>query len=220
MYLKRLFKNKIHTLGITQPTWYQQRESDSIQRLLQLITSEMRSSILVELETEHYPWCFITAERNQQSKYFLIGAFIRTVENESIPLKALYLRVEHGWLVSRCRKVTNPAFLLSRALLAIGTRFINANQQELNQFFHYLQRYIQLSSCKQLKLAEQRSMSEMLAELLKSQCDFDDKLVLENGVRGMPWRDWPDCIQHNNSVWLWRQSKYKKYIEVQKITVN
>lgn len=220
MQLKRLFHNRIHNVGITESTWYQQRESDSINRLLQLITAEMRSSLLVGLVTEDYPWCFVTAERNQRSQYILIGAFIRKVENDAISFKALYLRVSHSWLVSRCQIVTNPAFILSRALLVINTRFISANQQELNKFFQYLQRNIQLLSCKQLKLEQQKSVSEMFDELVKSQCDIDDKLVLENGVEGMPWRDWPDCLQHNNTVWLWRQSKYKKYIEVQKITVN
>ena len=221
MLLERLFKNKLYSIGITQSFWYQQRELNSVNRLLQQIMTEMRSSILIDLAVDDYPWCFITADRTSCSKSFLIGAFIRRVEeNEDIYFRALYLRVEHSWLIARCRTLTNPAYILGRALLMIGTRFTGTDRQELNKLFRYLRRNIQLLSRKQLTLAEKQSLSEMHDELVKSQCTSDDTFVLENGVAEIPWRDGPNWIKHDDTVWLWRQSKYEKYVEVQKVKVN
>lgn len=220
MQLPRLFQNKLFNVGLSQPAWYQQRESYSINRLLQKVAAEMCSSLLAGIETEDYPWCFIAADPNKRSQYFLIGAFIRKVDKDPTSIKALYMRVEHHWLVSQCQTLTNPAFWLSRALLVIRTRLINADRQQLNKFYRCLQRNIQLLTSKELKSTQQQGLSVMLDELVKSQCDTDDNLVLENGVEGIPWRAWPNCIQNNNTVWLWRQSRFKKCLEVQKITVN
>lgn len=220
MQLENLFQNKIYNLEITQPFWYQRRESNSVNRLLQQITTEMRSSMLIDLEMDDYPWCFITANRAPRSRSFLIGAFIRTVVNEKISTKALYLQVEHSWLLARCRALNNPAFILGRALLMIETRFNGVDRQELNKLFRYLRRNIQLLGCKQLTSTEQKRLCEMYDELIKSQCSSDDMFLLENGVAEIPWKDWPSCIKRDGTAWLWRQSKYKKYIEVQKVKVT
>lgn len=58
------------------------------------------------------------------------------------------------------------------------------------------------------------------SEPLLSNCHIlDNQIPINGGVEFMPWKNWPECIQNGNSVWLWRQSRYGRIIDSKKISV-
>ncbi|MDT3667832.1 hypothetical protein ROK90_17740 [Cronobacter dublinensis] len=56
--------------------------------------------------------------------------------------------------------------------------------------------------------------------LLMENCAADYRLGPEAGVETMPWREWPACINQENTIWIWRQSRHGKYIDSQRIAIT
>ncbi|ANS44523.1 hypothetical protein [Serratia inhibens] len=191
-----------------------------ITSLVETVMRQMEPSILASPAFLRYPWCFLAPDSTKGARYFFVGAFLPSQITTDVLPEMLYVRVSERWLLDHLQEHVGLPLWLSRALVPLINRpSWNQQSEEVRQACRFLQRL----------LASERGVwgrcvlptqAQQLENLYAMRCEADEELLGEHGVDAMPWMNWPGCIQHNESIWLWRQSRHGKVIESQKVIIE
>ncbi len=194
------------------------RATPEVKMLLLQVTAQMSPSILTAEAFTRYPWCFIARDRRaKKKKRYFIGAFIPPAAGESLLPGMIYTVVNEAWLLRHMTQRANLPLAMARALMPLMIR--------KPQTYHYQEVRRACRALPHLLVSKgngpQHAPSAVVERLLQSlgevQCDADAELKEQHGVDAMPWMDWPGCIRNEATIWLWRQSRYGKVVESQKI---
>ncbi|KAB8313477.1 hypothetical protein EH228_02105 [Erwinia endophytica] len=166
-----------------------------------------------------HPWCFVMPGDIGGKKYFYFGSFVKGINpSEEKPVFALYTRVSYKWLCANLQSEFHVAFWLSRMLIGIQRQDgVVSDKVALKDWIKSLQR-----SCspfwEALVINEQHKFRNRSVLLLSELSPSEEKIHSDNGTEIMPWKGWPGCIQMDRNVWLWRQTRYGKIIDSQRIS--
>lgn len=177
-------------------------------RLLQQAIPLMASSRVMEPAVAPYPWCFIAPANSIRAKHYFIGAFLPEAQTSTRLPPVLYALVNETWLINQLSTKDSLPFWLARVLAPFSV----GCEVEVRRWCQLLQRM--LKGRQHAISANRLSLREGLRE---ERCDADVALGSEHGVDAMPWMEWPGCIQNNEIIWIWRQSRHGKVIESQKL---
>lgn len=196
------------------------RTAQSVTELLQGVIRQMQPSLLAFPALTHYPWCFVAPDSTSSSRHYTIGAFLPPQCTTIGPPEMLYARVDECWLLKHLQSPVGMPLWLSRALVPLINGVARPLQnKEVRQVCHVLQR-LHAPERRLWKPRVSQMQARQLEYLCARQCEADDHLQREYGVDAMPWMNWPGCIQHNQWIWLWRQSRHGKIIESQKVSIS
>ncbi|MGQ8776530.1 hypothetical protein ACUTQ5_19455 [Serratia sp. NA_112.1] len=186
--------------------------------LLQAVIRQMEPTILASSSLVRYPWCFLAPDSAKGARSFFVGAFLPPQTTTDTPPEMLYVRVSERWLLNHLQMQVGLPLWLSRVLVPlINGPSGNLQSDEVRQACRFLQRLLASESrIRGLRGSEVRQ----LENLYSMRCEADEELLGEDGVDAMPWMNWPGCIQNDESIWLWRQSRYGKVIESQKVIIE
>ncbi|EXU76687.1 hypothetical protein [Erwinia mallotivora] len=167
----------------------------------------------------NHSWCFVMPAKIKKKNYFWLGAFLPEASTFEInSVFALYVCVSYPTLCENLRSNFHVAFWLSRLLNGTQRQEgIVSNRANLSEWIKALQR--SYSPFWEKLLNEQYKFSNRSELLLSELTDNEEKINSDNGVEIMPWKGWPGCIQTDINVWLWRQSRYGRIIDSQKVSL-
>ncbi|WP_431224279.1 hypothetical protein ACQ86O_04435 [Serratia sp. L9] len=184
------------------------RTKQALHLLLQQALPLMASSRMKAPIVTPYPWCFVAPANAIRAKHYFIGAFLPETQTSTALPPVLYALVSEAWLLSQLNERDSLPFWLARVLAPFSV----GCEVEVHRWCKLLQRM--LMGRKHAISANHLRPREGLRE---ERCDADFALGSEHGVDAMPWMEWPGCIQNDEIIWIWRQSRHGKVIESQKL---
>lgn len=186
------------------------------QHILPGIVSPMSGDYL----SEHYPWCFVISGGMFSRKYFCVGAFV-VLQREpgEKSLAVIYSKVRYSWLEKNMRTEFPLTFWAARILNGVQQSDIaEKNWQPLWQWVKALKwSYSPLFQKILTPAMHFRNHSQVL---LREGSQEDYRIRSSDGVEIMPWKNWPDCIQQEAGIWIWRQSRHRKILDSQRIPLG
>lgn len=186
----------------------------ALSSLLQRAIPLMAPSTVTAPAVAAYPWCFVAPADVIRGKHYFIGAFLPEVQTTAGLPAVLYALVSESWLLGQLSVRDCLPFWLARVLALQMTTSSAGHDAAVHHWCQLLQRM--LANRRQGRAyATRQRLREGLRE---ARCDADFALGSEHGVDVMPWMAWPGCIQNDETIWLWRQSRHGKVIESQKIS--
>lgn len=164
-----------------------------------------------------YPWCFALAFRQR----LYLGAFLPGTNRQGdATLEALCCRLNRQALLQHARPVQSLAFWQMRILcLLIGEQQRIGERAAVRQWVQALRLSLAPGWVRWWVNPPWR-FGQRAPALLMENCAADYRLGPEAGVETMPWREWPACINQENTIWIWRQSRHGKYIDSQRIAIT
>ncbi|MCX8966821.1 hypothetical protein EHW66_18100 [Erwinia psidii] len=166
-----------------------------------------------------YPWCFVMPAPGKKDCFYF-GALLPVVEcSDNNLVFALHTLLSFPALCGELQSHFHIAFWLSRILSGYQRQDrIISNRAALKEWIVCLEH-----SCspfwEKLLINEQYRFRSRSALLLSTLAEDEDKINSDSGVGVMQWKGWPDCIQTEKRVWLWRQSRYGRIIDSQNISL-
>ncbi|MBW7984870.1 T6SS protein Cts1T [Enterobacillus tribolii] len=170
---------------------------------------------------KNYPWCFILPPASLRRKTYYIGAFVPfdNARGERSFI-ALYSAVSYKWLQSNLALEFPAAFWMARILAGMKHEEITSgNYVYVRPWIKALQRSFSWF-WESIALTENFRFRNRSKFLLRECTDLDYEICGDDGVDIMPWKNWPECIQAGDCVWLWRQSRHNRLIESQRILLK
>ena len=186
--------------------------------LLGEVIPQMEATFAGQCLSDTHPWCFVMPVNVGKKKYYYFGALITGIESaETQPVFALYSRVSYRWLHENLQSNFHAAFWLSRMLIGIQRQDgVVSDRASLQDWIKSLRRSYS-PFWESLAINEQYKFRNRSELLLSELSESEEKIHSDNGIEIMPWKGWPGCIQMERNVWLWRQTRYGKIIDSQKI---
>ncbi|WON77490.1 hypothetical protein [Serratia sp. UGAL515B_01] len=185
------------------------RGRHAVSSLLEQVTRQMAPSHMTSTVFAHYPWSFAAPAPAIWPRHYVIGAFLPG----TTPPVALYAVVSGEGLFPPLGMRDSLPFWLARTLTSPMTVVIDAKREaEIRHWCKLLQRML---------IAGRPALSSNTLPLWEglrdARCEADVEIGSEHGVDAMPWMEWPGCIRNEETIWIWRQSRYGKVIESQKM---
>ncbi|WP_380182279.1 hypothetical protein [Kalamiella sp. sgz302252] len=177
--------------------------------LAEKIVPAMRPTLPGQLLPKAYPWCFVLPPLGKRDRFY-VGAL---TTDEKAAVSALYAAVSYRWLQEALATNFHPGFWLARIMTV--QQGVAHQDRPLKSWLDLLRSHY--SPLREKLLNESyrfRSQSDLL---LAGHGEFDDILTEDKGVGRMPWPEWPAAIRAGNQAWLWRQSRYGKIIDSQRL---
>ncbi|SFN56847.1 hypothetical protein SAMN05216516_110122 [Izhakiella capsodis] len=185
-------------------------------RWLQYVSLNMQLPLPL---SESYPWCFVSPAYTINQQHFIMGAFLpawQIIKNRPGALYVIIRKENVIRLLQHAGNETLPFFMM-RILALLDAR---GEQEEYKKnIYSWLLRL-------QCMLPKMRCSRQLIyvngrrweIDSLRLQlCDFDFRYQSEDGVEVMPWLDWPNCILSQKKIWLWRQKRDGKILDLQKL---
>lgn len=169
---------------------------------------------------QNYPWCFVISAGALSQRYHLAGALsLVTNKQGERSLRIIYGMFSDSWLKKNMRDDYPLTFWAARILNSVpGDEGAEKDRRYLKQWTKVLRRaYSPFWEYVHTPAWRFKNQSQML---LREGSQEDYRIGDEDGVENMPWREWPDCLQQEASVWLWRQSRYKRILDSQRIPLR
>lgn len=215
---------KISVIDDSHPyRWYHWRRKQH-----RIILKFLQDNILPEINklsqdddvSDSYPWCFVFSEKEPCKKNFYIGAMTLTKENcNKDSFCAVFSRLPYDKIEEHFKKKFHVAFWQAR-ILANKQDQRNGNKKNVHfsEWIKALQ--IHYSPFLESILIRKDYRFINISESLLSNCHIlDNQTSINGGVEFMPWKNWPECVQSGNFIWLWRQSRYGRIIDSMKIPI-
>lgn len=195
-----------------------QREVRSI--ITQQILPGIGSSILDKYLPEHYPWCFAISAASLRQRHSCVGAFMVLPDKQGKKLLVVvYSPVSYSWLKKNMHVEFPLTFWASRILnMAPKNDLVKKDWQLLWQWVKALGR--SYSPWRERVLTSAWQFKNQSQMLLREGSQEDYCIRNNDGVEIMPWKNWPDCIQQDAGVWIWRQSRHGKILDSRKISLR
>lgn len=195
-----------------------QREVRSI--ITQHILPNIGSSMLDNYLPEHYPWCFVISAASLRQRRSCVGAFmvLPGKQGEKL-LVVLYSQVSYSWLQKNMHVEFPLTFWASRILnMARKDDVVTKDGQLLWQWVKALGRAY--SPWREVVLTPAWRFKNQSQVLLREGSREDYCIRNNDGVETMPWKNWPDCVQQDVGIWIWRQSRHRKILDSQRIPLR
>ncbi|WP_158780612.1 hypothetical protein [Pantoea sp. BAV 3049] len=214
----------ISVMGETTRTKFsssQKKQQKITDILLDEIIPQMEATLAGQHLSDTHPWCFVMPISFGKRKYYYFGAFVTGIKSsETQPVFALYSRVSYHWLRENLKSRFHVAFWLSRMLIGIQRQDgVVSDRAALQDWIKSLRRSYS-PFWESLAINEQYKFRNRSELLLSELSESEEKINSDNGIEIMPWKGWPGCIQTEGNVWLWRQTRYGKIIDSQKISLQ
>ena len=196
-----------------------QREVRSF--ITQQILPNMGSLMPSDYLPEHYPWCFIISAAALRGKYSYVGAFmVLPGEQEEKSLIVVYSAVSYRWLQKNMRAEFPMTFWAARILNNVRkSDLAEKNWQPLWQWVKALRRSYS-PFWESFALTPAWRFSRHSQVLLKEGSQEDYHIHDSDGIEIMPWKNWPDCVQQEAGIWIWRQSRHRNILDSQRILLR
>jgi len=171
--------------------------------------------------SDFHPWCFVLPPLTPRSKDYIIGAFV--IFNDpsgAYSFLVLYSSVSYGWLTKNLQSNYHIAFWLARILARLSKHEI------YRQDFSSIQVWLRALKRSYSPLWESMVLNEKFkfknrsTSLLSECAEFDYEQCIDSGVEIMPWTEWPCCVQSEDYAWFWRQSRYGRITDSQKVLLH
>lgn len=186
-----------------------------------ILESNFSDSRLYKGCIDFYPWCFVLPPFYPRSKNYTIGALLMLHDSfGAYSFFVLHSQVSYEWLIKNLQSNFHIAFWLARVLANISKKEIE------DQDFSSVQAWVRALKRSYSPIWESIFLNEkfkfkgrstlLLSEL--TQLDYEHDIG--SGVEMMPWTDWPGCVQSEDYAWFWRQSRYGRIIDSQKIKLD
>lgn len=203
--------------------WYHWRRKNHrmILKFLQdTVVSEINHISQNDEISDDYPWCFVFSENKRHPKYYYIGALTISKNNyNKDSLCIIFSRLTYDQISKDFKKKFHLSFWQARILTTRQEKRITDKQD--THFFEWirsLQRHY--SPFLESILIRKSYRFFNTSESLLSNCHvLDNQVPINGGVEFMPWKNWPECIQSGNFVWLWQQSRYGRVIDAKKVPI-
>ncbi|MEE4411140.1 MULTISPECIES: T6SS protein Cts1T [unclassified Serratia (in: enterobacteria)] len=196
-----------------------QREVRSL--ITQQILPNIGSSMLEGYLSESYPWCFVISSTARQGKYNYAGAFmVLRGEQGDASLVVVYSVVSYRWLQKNMCTEFPLTFWAARILNNVQkSDFAEKNWRPLWQWVKALKRSYS-PFWESFVLTPAWRFKNHSQVLLREGAQEDYHIRSIDGVEVMPWKNWPDCIQQEASIWIWRQSRHGNILDSQRISLR
>ncbi|MFH8136197.1 hypothetical protein ABU178_18770 [Pantoea osteomyelitidis] len=182
-----------------------------------VIVSGPGSTPMSKQYPECYPWCFLLADRKENSKNIFLGALATLFEKHEKTVFLSYLSLNSDEARRNLLSAHHLAFWQARILaLLVDNEDSGINKKMWREWTVSLQR--SLSPFREKLLIKPEFCFDYKKSVLLSPCcktDFD--LMPDAGVENMPWKAWPQVIRKSNESWLWRQNRQARIIDCQKV---
>lgn len=205
--------------GLFRRRWKKQQEVRSI--IIQQILPGIGSSLPDDYLPDHYPWSFVISSPSSRGHDAYSGAFMLRPGKGGVPsLVIIYGEAPLPWLKKNMQDEFPLTFWASRILNNVpDSDAVEKNWRPLLQWVKALRRaYSLLWEKLVLKSAWQFKNHSQL--LLREGSQEDYRIQNRDGVETMPWKNWPDCIEQDAAIWIWRQSRHRKIVDSQRIPLR
>ncbi len=195
----------------------------------QQIASLIAQSVLPEMELsvncndlpEDYPWCFLVSGKEIGCKKYYAGALVnfRNVHGRRSSI-IIYSALSYPWLKKNMSSQYPITFWMAR-ILNIIPEIDRAEEcwDQLRLWVTALQRSYS-PFWESIILTHSYQFKNRSQVLLREGSKEDYRIRDSDGVGVMPWKHWPDNIQEEAGVWLWRQSRHCKILDSQRILLQ
>jgi len=200
--------------------WRRKHHRRILKFLQDMVEPEIKTLSQSNELSDSYPWCFVFSAKQLNRKHYYIGALTISKNNcNKDSLCVIFSRLPYNVIALDFKKKFHIAFWQSRILAARqGEMNTNKKNSQFSEWIKALQ--IHYSPFLESVLIRKSYRFINTSEPLLSNCHIlDNQIPINGGVEFMPWKNWPECIQTGNSVWLWRQSRYGRIIDSKKISV-
>jgi hypothetical protein len=197
----------------------EQRELHSF--ITREILPNMDSSMPVDCLSESYPWCFVISAAALRGKCFYAGAFM-VVQSEqgNKSLVVIYSVVSYRWLQKNMQAEFPMTFWATRILNNLRNSDVAENNwQPLWQWVKALKRAYS-PFWESFVLTPAWRFKNHSQVLLREGSQEDYHIRNSDGVEVMPWKNWPDCVQQEAGIWIWRQSRHRNILDSQRIPLR
>jgi len=196
-----------------------QREVRSIitKQILPVISSSLPEDFL----PEHYPWCFVISSPSTWGGNAFSGAFMLRPGKGGVPsLIIIYGEARWPWLKKNMQNDFPLTFWASRFLNNVSDcDMAEKNWHSLSQWVKALDRSY-WTIWEKLMLAPAWQFKNHSQVLLKEGSKEDYLIQNHDGIETMPWKNWPECVQQEAGIWIWRQSRHRKILDSQRIPLQ
>lgn len=167
-----------------------------------------------------YPWCFIFSDKKSKKNNFYIGALTASRNRDSkINYSVLFSRLSYDRILAEFNKKFHLAFWQARILATLQSEATDSQEGTyLHEWVSALQRHYS-PFLESIFIRKDYRFSTTSESLLLNCHILDNQIPLNGGVEFMPWKNWPECIQSGDFVWLWRQSRHGRIIDSTKISI-
>ncbi|MDS1916269.1 T6SS protein Cts1T [Enterobacter asburiae] len=205
--------------GLFRRRGKKQREVHSI--ITQQIVPGICSSLSDDYLPEHYPWSFVISSPSSRGHNTYSGAFMLRAGKGGTPsLIIIYGEAPWPWLKENLQDEFPLTFWASRILNHVpDSDVVEKNWRPLWQRVKALRRTYS-ALWEKLVLTSARQFKNHSQMLLRGGAQEDYRIQNRDGVEAMPWQNWPDCIEQEVGIWIWRQSRHKKIVDSQRIPLR
>ncbi|MTH46709.1 T6SS protein Cts1T [Intestinirhabdus alba] len=170
---------------------------------------------------EQYPWCFAISPAALRGRYTCVGALavLRSEEGEA-SLVAICGAVSYPWLKKNMRGDFPVTFWAARILNKVQkSDAAELDGKPLRQWLKALSRAYS-PFWESFALTPAWRFKNRSQALLREGSQADFYIRNHDGVEAMPWKNWPDCLQQEPGIWIWRQSRHKRILDSQRIPLR
>lgn len=182
--------------------------------IMQNVLLNMGEAMSDEYCSRGYPWCFvISAAALQVNKYYVGSFMIQPGEAGLESVIIIYSAVSYPRL-ERIMHAKYPLTFWAARILNNQQQgdFSNKKWKTLFQWVKALKRAY--SPCwESFALKKAWRFSTLSQVLLKEGSKEDYGIRVNDGVEAMPWKNWPNCVQQEEGIWVWRQSRHRNILD-------
>lgn len=167
-----------------------------------------------------YPWCFVFPESKKHPENFYIGALTISKNNcNKDKFCIIFSRLTYKKILKDSQKKFHLAFWQARILATReDKRISDKNNAIFMEWTRSLQRHYS-PFLESVLIRKKFRFIDTCESLLSNRHVLDNQISINGGVAFMPWKNWPECIQSGNFVWLWQLSRYGRVIDAKKIPI-
>lgn len=203
--------------------WYHSRNNHHrkvlsfLQNIVEPVIADIYSG---DDTTDNYPWCFVFSTQETHPEKYYVGALMVSQKNDSKNhLCAIFSRLSYNRLLADLERNFHLAFWQSRILAYSQLKSEpDNNKKNTSLWISALHRYYS-PLWESLFIRKNHKFINTCDFLLSNIHILDNQTSINSGVPFMPWKNWPECIQSSNTVWLWRQSRHGRIIDSKKISI-
>ncbi|VEC00428.1 Uncharacterised protein [Cedecea lapagei] len=205
--------------GLFRRRGKKQREVRSI--ITQQILPGIGSSLPDDYLPEHYPWSFVISSPSSRGQDAYSGAFmLRPGKGGEPSLVIIYGEAPWPWLKKNLQDEYPLTFWASRILNTVPDSDVaEKNWRPLWQWVKALRRAYS-PFWETLLLTPAWQFKNHSQVLLREGSQEDYHIRNRDGVEAMPWKNWPDCVEQEAGIWIWRQSRHRKIVDSQRIPLR
>ncbi|WP_435946901.1 T6SS protein Cts1T [Dryocola sp. BD586] len=169
---------------------------------------------------ESYPWCFVISAGALRNKYYAGACMVYRNSQQEKSLIVVYSERPYRWLQKNMRTDYPLTFWMARILNNTQkSDVIEHNWKPLRQWLKALRRAYS-PFWESFALVPAYRFKNHSQVLLREGSQEDYYIRNSDGVEVMPWTNWPDCIQQEAGIWLWRQSRHRKILDSHRIPLR